>query len=114
MRRACQALTPSQVIAVMEVRNLTDPPYKAGVELSQVIQTHVKPVPAFTELYEAAPSQSCACLYYRTDYPSLALVCQQHSLINSSLVVLKPDIRQPRRCCCGAPCAFAWSKFINN
>ena len=73
----------------MEVRNLTDPPYKAGVELSQVIQTHVKPVPAFTELYEAAPSQSCACLYYRPDYPSLALVCQQHSLINSSLVVLK-------------------------
>lgn len=53
-----QALTPSQVIAVLEVRNLTGLPASAGAQLSRVIKAELDPVPVATVLREAALSQS--------------------------------------------------------
>lgn len=53
-----QALTPSQVIAVLEVRNLTGLPATAGAQLRRVIQAELNPLPTATVLREAALSQS--------------------------------------------------------
>ena len=58
VRGARQALTPSQVIAVLEVRNLTGSAAFAGAQLSQVIQADLNPLPAAAVLREAALSQS--------------------------------------------------------
>ena len=53
-----QALTLSQLIAVLEVRNVTGAPEAAGRKLCEALRASMDLAPASVALYEAADSQS--------------------------------------------------------